>query len=451
MLKRPSIKENGSVKRDVTISLPVISLLILAGISTGCGKSSAGSAAAPPPPGVSVVQVELQNVPIYAEYAAETFARDAVEVRGQVDGYIRKRLFRTGDNVKAGSVLYELDLRPYQADVEKAKGSVAESEANLEFARKQVALVQAQADLAQAQANELKARQDVERLTPLVKDDAAAQQDLDNAVAALKANEANVIARKANVEQTKLSTRAQVLTAGAQLESNHALLRSAELNLEYATITSPINGRIGDSLIQVGGLVTKNSAQPLTTIVPLDPIWVRFKVTEADYLRFLRDPNSDKIRESPLELVLADKSVFPHPGHIQNASNQVDMKTGTLELQATFPNPQHIVLPGQFGRVRVLTRQREGVLLVPERSVTELQGMQSVMAVGPDGKVQARGIVTGDRVGSNWIIDKGLKPGDRVIVEGLMTVRPGIPVSVKPYVESPTAKAEAQNDGAQEN
>ena len=314
-----------------------ITILLLA----GCGKSTNNVVnAAPPPASVSVVEVQPQTVPIFAEYAAQTFARDAVEIRGQVDGYIRKRLFQTGADVKAGDALYVLDLRPYEADVAKAQGDVAQSEANSEFAQKQVALLQAQADLAQAQANSLKAQQDVDRLTPLVKADAASQQDLDAAVAQLNANKANVEARKANVEQTRLSTRIQVAVSGAQLQASQALLSTAKLNLEYATIVAPVSGRIGDSLLQVGGLVTKNSAQPLTTLTPLDPIWVRFKVSESDYLGLQKHLGADDLRHSPLELLLADNSTFRYKGQVENTSNQVDPKTGTIELQATFPNPE---------------------------------------------------------------------------------------------------------------
>jgi membrane fusion protein, multidrug efflux system len=412
---------------------PIFLFLALATLSAvSCTKGNAERAGLPPP-NVSVIEVHPRTVPIYAEYAAQTFARDEVEIRGQVDGYIRKRLFKTGSDVKAGETLYILDLRPYEADVSKAKGDVAQTEANVEFAKQQVALLQAEADLAQAEANQLKAQQDVDRLTPLVKQDAAAQQDLDNAIAALKANQANVAARKANVDQTRLSTRIQVLTSSAQLKANQALLQTAQINLEYATITSPINGRIGDSVIQVGGLVTKNSAQPLTTVVPLDPIWVRFKVSEADYLGLTKNSGSDNIRQSPLELLLADNTVFPYPGHIQDSTNKVDTKTGTLEVQATFPNPKHIILPGQFGRIRVRVRQRQDVLLVPQRAVEELQGLQSVLTVGPDNKALAHSVVLGDRTGTDWIVDQGLKPGDRVIVEGLMLVRPGSPVNPQPY------------------
>jgi membrane fusion protein (multidrug efflux system) len=411
-----------------------LALMALIGL-TGCaGRGSASANGAPPPQPVSVIEIQPRTVPIFAEYAAQTFARDAVEIRGQVDGYIRKRLFQTGADVNAGDVLYVLDLRPYEADVAKANGDVAQSEANAEFARKQVALLQAEADLAQAEANRLKAQQDVDRLIPMVKADAASQQDLDNAQAQLKANQANVAARKANVEQTALSTRIQVSVSAAQLEANQALLSTAKLNLEYATIVAPIAGRIGDSLIQPGGLVTKNAAQPLTTVAPLDPIWVRFKVSEADYLTALKNAGSDDLRHSPLELVLADNSMFPARGHVVDASNQVDLKTGTLELQATFANPRHDLLPGQFGRVRVQIRERKDVLLVPQRAIQELQGAQSVFTVGPGNTAVLRNLVLGDRTGTDWIVDEGLKPGDRVIVDGLMTLRPGAPI--QPQLEA---------------
>jgi membrane fusion protein (multidrug efflux system) len=406
---------------------------LLAGCQSGSGTTKA--AGPMPPPAVSVMELSAEDVPIYTEYAAQTFARDMVEVRGRVDGYIEKRLFQVGSDVQAGQELYRLDLRPYQADVAKAKGDVAQSEANLEFAKKQVALAQAEADLAQAQANLLKAKQDVDRLGPLVKEDAASQQDLDNATASLQANEANVNARKAAVEQARLNTRAQVDVTEAQVQSSRALLRTAELNLEYATIHAPVSGRIGDSLVPVGGLVTKTSAQPLTTIVPLDPIWVRFKVSESEYLNYQRrvETEKDQARQAPLQLVLADGTVHPYKGHFENTLNQVDSKTGTLELQATFPNPKRNILPGQFGRIRVTANERKNVILVPQRAVQEMQGLQSVFTVDPDNKVLARSVVVGERVGDRWVVQQGLKPGDRVIVEGVQKVRPGMVVNPQPY------------------
>lgn len=415
--------------------LTAAAALFLAGCQS---QTQAAKGSAPPPALVSVVEIQPENVPIYNEYAAQTYARDLVEVRGRVDGYIEKRLFQTGAEVAAGAALYVLDLRPYQAEVAKAKGDLAQGEANLDFARKQVALAQAEADLAQAEANLLKAKQDVDRLRPLVAADAASQQDLDNSIAALQANQANVNAKKANVEQVRLSTKAQIESTGAQVESQKAQLRTAELNLEYATIHAPISGRIGDSLLQVGGLVSRNASQPLTTIVPLDPIWVRFKVSESAYLVFQRRTDKAQVQARPIELILADGTVHPQPGHFENAVNQVDPKTGTLELQATFPNPQRNVLPGQFGRVRLKIDERYNVLLVSQRAVQDLQGLQSVFTVGPDNKVQVRSIVTGDRVDSRWIVEQGLKPGDRVIVEGVQRARPGAIVNPKPY--HPAAK-----------
>src|SRR5262245_50697249 len=365
--------------------------LALSGCGTGATVSNAASM--PPAPEVTVVKVAEENVPIYAEYAGQTFARDMVEVRGRVDGFIEQRLFETGSDVKAGQSLYVLDLRPYEADVQKVRAELSQSEANKEFAAKQVALLQAEADLAQAQANLFKAQQDVNRLRPLVKEEAAAQQDLDNALAALEANQANVRAKKASVEQARLSTKAQIETTAARVQSQSAALRSAELNLEYATIRAPISGLIGDSLVQVGGLVTRNSTQPLTTIVPLDVIWVRFKLSEQEYFEY-KQRKTGSNPGNPLQLVLADGQAYPYKGRVQNTVNQVDSKTGTLEVQATFPNPNRTLLPGQFGRVRMWIKDRKDAILVPQRAVQELQGLQSVLVVGPENKVQARTIST---------------------------------------------------------
>jgi membrane fusion protein (multidrug efflux system) len=400
-------------------------------VTSGCNSAAQNqTAAAPPPPLVVVTQVVATDVPVMSDYPAQTYARNTVEVRGRVDGYIDKWLFHPGQEVHAGDVLYVLDLRPYEAAVEQAKGNLAQSEADLEFARKQVALLQAEANLAAAQANLLKAQQDNDRLAPLVKEDAAAQQELDTAVAALHAGEATVRASQANVDQTRLSTQTQISSTGGKMDAQRGALRTAELNLEYATIRAPIGGLIGDTLVPVGGLVTANAAQPLTTIVPLDPIWVRFKVTESQYLSFKKNPT---LLQSALALILADNTEFPQKGRIQNTLNQVDAKTGTLELQASFPNPQHTLLPGQFGKVRVETQLRRNVILVPQRAIQQLQSEQTVMTVGSSNVVELRAITTAERVGENWIVEQGLKPGDRVIVEGQLKVRPGARVTPRPY------------------
>lgn len=407
--------------------------LAMAALAVTCGCESAAQSPQPAPapaPLVSVTQVQPADVPVISDYPAQTYARNTVDVRGRVDGYIDKWLFHPGQEVHAGEVLYVLDLRPYQAAVEQAKGNLAQSEADLEFARKQVALLQAEANLAASQANLIKARQDYDRLAPLVKDEAAAQQELDAAAAALHAGEATVQANQANVDQTRLSTTTQISSTEGKVEAQRAALRTAELNLEYATIRAPISGLIGDTLVPVGGLVTANAAQPLTTIVPLDPIWVRFKVSEAQYLSFKKNPT---LLQSPLTLILADNSEFPEKGRIENTLNGVDPKTGTLELQASFPNPQHTLLPGQFGKVRVQTELRRDVMLVPQRAIQQLQSEQTVLVVGANNIVQLRPISTAERVGEDWIVQQGLQPGDRVIVEGQLKVRPGARVTPEPY------------------
>lgn len=402
-------------------------VLALAGCKASGQKAAGGGA---PPPAVMVAEVQPASLPIFADFPAQTYARDMVEVRGRVEGYIERWLFQPGAEVKAGQVLYVLDLRPYEAAAQQARGSLRQAEADLEFARRQVSLLQAKANLASAQATLTKTRQDVERLAPLVKEDAASQQDLDAAAAALKASEAIVNAHEANVEQATLSTRTQIAAMEAKVESLKAALERAELNLQYGTIRAPVSGRVGDSLIPVGGLVTPNSPQPLTTIVPLDPIWVRFKVTEAEYLGWVR--NAVKTL-GDITLILADGQPFPHKGRVENALNQVDPKTGTLELQARFPNPGRRLLPGQFGRVRVPVEERKNALAVPQRAVQQLQNLQTVYTVGPDNKVQARPVRTGARVGELWVIEEGLRPGDRVIVEGQLRVRPGAAVRTEPY------------------
>lgn len=414
-------------------SLVLSGAAVLAVVTAGCtSKAQHSNGGQPPPSPVEVLEVQASDVPIYSEFAAQTFARNGVEVRARVDGYIEKWLFRPGQKVRAGQMLYVLDLRPYQAAVQQAAGSVKETEADALFARQQVALLQAEANLAVSEANLVKARQDQERLKPLVEQDAAPRQDLDTAVAAFRAAEANVRANKANVEQTRLAAQTQIQSSEGRLQSQKGALRNAQLNLEYGTIKAPISGVIGDTQVPVGGMVNANSAQPLTTVVPLDTMWVRLQMSEREYLAYGRRRAATG-RDVPLELLLSDQSAFPHPGRIDSVLNQVDPRTGTLEVQARFPNPEQKLLPGQFGRVRFQTEQRNGVLVVPQRAVQQMQNMQTVYTVAADNKVQAHAVKTGERVGDGWIVEQGLKPGDKVIVEGLMRIRPGVPVRPTPY------------------
>jgi membrane fusion protein (multidrug efflux system) len=239
-----------------------------------------------------------------------------------------------------------------------------------------------------------------------------------------------VTAVQANLDQARLSTRTQIASTEGKVAALRGAVKAAQLNLEYATIRAPIGGLIGDTLVPVGGLVTASSQQPLTTIVPVDPIWVRFKVSEAEYLSFRK---RGILTQSSLTLALADNSEFPQKGRVENTVNQVDPKTGTLELQARFPNPGHELLPGQFGKVRLQSEMRKGVILVPQRAVQQLQSRQGVFTVEANNQVQSRPVVTAERVGDAWIVTEGLKPGDRVIVEGVLRVRPGMVVNPQPY------------------
>ena len=415
--------------------LPYAAALLLAIVLLeGCTASGERSGPASAPPLVTVMEVQARDVPIFSEFAAQTYARNMVDVRSRVTGYVDRWLFQPGAEVAAGQVLYVLDLRPFEAAVEQARGNLRQSEADLDFARKQVSLLQAQANLASAEANLVKARQDDERLKPLVAADAASQQDLDAAVAALRAAEETVKANQATVEQTALSTRTQIASTEGRVESNKGALDTAELNLQYGTIRAPIGGRIGDSLVPVGGLVTPTAAQPLTTIVPLDPIWVRFKATESEYLAWAK--RGQQLPAGQLTLILADGSEFPSKGRVADTLNQVDPKTGTLELQASFPNPRHTLLPGQFGRIRVQVDERKDAIEIPQKAVQQIQSMQAVYTVGPDNKAQMRAIVTGNRSGELWIVEQGLKAGERIIVEGQLKVRPGVTVEPQPYREA---------------
>lgn len=421
-------------RRWALLFIPAVLLL------AGCA-SKVESKSPPPAPMVEVTDVVPTTADIYTEYPGQTYARNMVDVRGRVEGYIEKWLFRPGQEVTAGQPLYILDLRPLQAQVQTAQGNVKQSEADLEFARKQVSLLQAEANLAAAQAALVKTQQDYDRLKPLVEQDAAAKQDLDAATAALAAAQASVRANQANVEQARLSTSTQVLAQEGKVNSQRGSLQTAELNLQYGTIKAPISGVIGDTLVPVGGLVTPNAAQPLTTIVPLDPIWVRFKVSEAQYLALKGGRTTQSM---PLELVLADNTRFPQTGHMTNTLNQVDPRTGTLEVQAEFPNPQHKLLPGQFGRIRYVSEHRTDAILIPQRAVQQNQSLQTVFTVSPSNVVESRVVKTGPRVGENWLIEQGLKPGDRVIVEGLLIARPGITVNPQPWKEKPVPGAGAQ-------
>src|SRR5262245_37545120 len=412
-------------------------MLVLAGVAAaGCeyfgkGKTQAAPPA-PPPPAVQVIVAEPQTVRVYSEWVAQTYSQDAVEVRARVNGYIEERGFNAGDIVKQGDILYKLDDRPYRAQVDKAAGDLAQRQADLQFAQQQVQVLEAQAQLEQAQAEALRRQIVVNRLVPLVAADAASQQSLDDARQFLAAAQANLEARRVNLEQAKITTRTQIDSRRGTAEAAKGVLDDAQLNLSYATIRAQIAGRIGDTTVEVGGLATSTSAQPLTTIIPLDPISVKFSPSEVEYLNFIqRGGTPESGRQIPLRLILADGRVYPQEGRIKRILNQVDPRTGTLQLQADFPNREGLILAGQFGRVRAREREVKDALLVPQKAVVELQGTRSVMVVGPEGKVAQRTVTMGDRIGELWIVSQGLEPRDRVVVEGVQKAQPGAVVNAQ--------------------
>jgi membrane fusion protein, multidrug efflux system len=385
-----------------------LTIVIVAGllVHSGCGKSEPSQAR---PPDVEVVRVEQKDVPIWKEWIGTLDGLWNAQIRPQVTGYLVRQTYTDGAFVKKDQLLFEIDPRTFQAALDQAKGQLANAEGLV----------------ATAQANQVKAQNDVNRYTPLAQEQAIPQQDLDNAI------------------QANLAAKAQVEAAKAQVEAAKAQVATAQLNLGWTKVVSLIDGIAGIAQAQLGDLVTPSAL--LTTVSTVDPIKVYFPVSEREYLDYVK-ANPDAVKRAaqesklPLQLILADGSVYPPPGHVSFADRQVDVKTGTLRIQGLFPNPGNVLRPGQYGRVRAITTTRKGALLVPQKAVSELQGNYQVAVVGNDNKVQIRPVKVGERAGTDWIIEQGLKPGERVVAEGVQKVRGGMTVNPKPL----TATAEAQ-------
>jgi membrane fusion protein (multidrug efflux system) len=337
-------------------------------------------------------------------------------------------------------LLFEIDPRSLQATVDQARGDLAKAQAQLAQANSQ--LLQAQAQLAQAEANQVKAQLDVDRYTPLAKQKAITDQEFDNSVQSNIAAKAQVKAANAGVETAKSA----IVAANASVEAARAMVKTAELNLSFTTITSPINGVAGIATAQVGNLIQPNggpNGEALTTVSTLDPIKVYFTLSEQEYLSYTKrnsiQRNWGAIGAGPggleLELVLADGSTYPRKGRFFVADRQVDQKTGSIRLAGIFPNPGNTLRPGQYGRVRAITSLKENALLVPQRAVTELQGGYRVAVVGDGNKVSIRPVKAGERVGTMWVIEDGLKPGERVVAEGTQKVRPDTVVNPAPFAD----------------
>ena len=377
-----------SASRQVfTVLLLGCSLLFLGGCSGG------KAASVPPPPVVEVANVVQQDTPIYSEWVAILDGYVNAQIQPHVSGYIIRQNYKEGSVVRKGDVLFQIDPRPFKAALDQAKGQLAQAEAQLG-----------------------KARLDVQRDTPLAQARAIAQSQLDTEIQAKLGTQALVQAAKANVEQ-------------------------AQLNLEWTQVTSLINGIAGIAQVQIGNLVGPSSV--LTSVSQVDPIKAYFTVSEQEFTDFHRRfPTEQSVAEQrkriPLQLLLADGSVYERPGTIYFADREVNPATGAIRIAGVFPNPNNLLRPGGYGRVRASAKTQSGALLVPQRAVIELQGSRQVAVVGNDNKVSIRPIMVGERVGKFWIVTEGLKPGERVVVEGLMKVRDGAPVKA---VSADSAKA----------
>jgi membrane fusion protein (multidrug efflux system) len=350
---------------------------------SGCGKEQ--KAQAPPPPTVEVTEVVQKDVPIYSEWVGTTDGMVNATIRAQVTGYLMKQNYMEGEFVRAGQVLFEIDPRTFQAAVDGAKGA-----------------------LAQAEARWVTAKANLDRIKPLAEKNAVSQKDLDDATGA------------------ELSGRAAVASAQAQLEE-------AQLNLGFTRITSPVAGIAGIAKAQIGNLVGPGTIQELTAVSTVDPIKVYFSLSEQEYMDFRQaremEVSTRAAKAIPLELILAGGTVYPHKGRISLADRQVDVKTGTLSVGALFPNPGNVLRPGQFALIRATMETKKGALLVPQRAVAEVQGKYLVAVVGGDNAVELRPVIPAERVGTLWVIDKGLKPGETVVVEGVQKVKTGVRVS----------------------
>src|ERR1700723_1714732 len=366
-------------------------------------RSGAKASVQAPPPVVEVATVEQRNIPVYGEWIGTLTGQVNADVKAQVTGYLLTRKYKEGSYVRKGQLLFEIDPRPFQAALDQAKGQLAQAQAQL---------LQGQAQLATAKANQLKSQLDVEKYGPLAEADAVSKQDFDNATQTNLANQAQVQAAEA-----------ATVSAKAQIQANQAAVETAGINLGFTRVVSPIDGIAGIAQAQVGDLVSASSGS-LTTVSTL---------SEQEYLALQKRFSDSEKDHWKLQLVLADGTAYPQEGEFYFADRQVNPNTGAIQLAALFPNPGNVLRPGQYGKVRAIVRVQQNALLIPQAAVNEQQGSNLVAVVDKDNRVSMRPVQVGQRTDTMWVIDGGLKPGDRVIVEGQQNLRPGMTVQTKPF------------------
>ncbi len=395
------------------------------------------SAAAPPPPTVVVTPAIQHTVPIYDEEVAQTVAVQTVDLRAQVGGALEQVLFKEGTEVRRGQLLFVIDQRPFLAALQAAQAQLANAQAALRQALEQVQLSQAQAQLAALEATLVNAQQQVVRDSYLVTQQAVAQQQLDNDVATERAAAANVAAQQAVVKNTALSTQIGIAQARAGVQQAQAAVTQAQLNLAYTTVRAPIDGVVGLLNVDQGNLVTAN--QVLATMSSVDPMIAQFSVSEThlNELASLGYANRADLDAAltgrqgapPFQLILADGSTYPQAGTFRTLNRAVDPSSGTILMQALFPNPNRLLRPGMYARVRVKLQDRPNTVLVPQAAVQTVQGVQTVFVVGPNNTVSVRTITVGGSYGPFFTVFGGLTAGERVIVEGVQKAGPGMTVT----------------------
>ncbi len=406
--------------------------------TAGCDRSPA--ATPPKPPVVTVVAAAQRTVPVYGQYVGQTEAVKTVEVRARVEGYIERQVVPDGAEVKAGDVLFVIDPRPFQAALRQAEANVAREHAALRQAeaalgQRQAELAQAEANLARDQAQAENARTQEARYRTLLARELIAREQYDQVRTNLAAMEATVKADEAAVANARASLAAAAATvenARAAGRAAEAAMESARLQLGYTVVRSPLDGRMGRAEVRVGALVGKGEPTLLATVSTQDPMYVNWSVSEREALQVWRRRPGPTSGPGAITITLPDDRPYPHPGRLDFVDRAVDPRTGTLALRAVFPNPERVLQPGQYVRLRVLLEERSDAVVVPQAAVMESQGSASVFVVAPDGTVQSRAVRTGPRFGPLWVVEDGLTAGEMVISKGLHLARPGAKVEPTP-------------------
>ena len=384
-------------------------------VSLAVHSGARASVQSPPSPLVEVATVEQRDVPVYGEWIGTLAGQVNADVKAQVSGYLLTRKYKEGSYVRKGQLLFEIDPRPFQAALDQAKGQLAQAQAQLD---------QDQAQLATAEANQLRSQLDVEKYGPLAKADAVSQQDFDNAKQTDLADKARVKAAEAAIAAAK-----------AQIQASRAAVETAVINLGFTRVISPIDGIAGIAQAQVGDLVSTSSG-PLTAVSTLDPIRDYFTVSEQQYLALQKRFSDSEKDHWNLQVILADGTTYPKQGQFYFADRQVNPNTGAIQLAALFPNSGNVLRPGQYGKVRAIVRVQQNALLIPQAAVNEQQGSYLVAVVDRNNRVSMRPVQAGQRTDTMWVIDAGLKPGDRVVVEGQQNLKPGMTVRTRPFTSA---------------